>query len=161
MKNGFTLLEVIIAISVITIGILGLYALIPKVISISSANIDRFIASQLAREGIEIVRNIRDTNWLEGVGVSWNDGLTDCSTGCEADYNDESLVTYQDRYLYINGIDGFYKYISSPSPADKRTKFKREIIIIPDTDVLNIKVEITWSGRGSPLEVKEKLYNWR
>jgi prepilin-type N-terminal cleavage/methylation domain-containing protein len=152
-KQSFTLIEIIVAISVMTIGILGVYALVPKVIGITSANTNIFIAYQLAREGIEIVRNIRDTNWLQG--LAWNEGLTGCSGGCEIDYNDSSLVSYQDRYLKVDS-NGFYNY-----ETGKQTKFKRKIIITPDTDILNIKVQITWSGKGSPFEIEENLYNWR
>ena len=156
MKKGFTLIEVTVAIFVITVGIVGIYTLVPKIISISSANIDTFIASQLAREGIEIVRNIRDTNWLEG--NSWDDGLNNCAGGCEIDYNDPALVTFQNRYLKIdpnNPNKGFYNYENG-----KDTKFKRKIVI-SGTDILNINVEIIWPGEDSPFLVKENLYDWK
>ena len=164
MNKAFTLIEVIVAISVMAIGVLGIYALVPRIVSISGANLNKFIASQLAREGIEIVRNIRDTNWLEQVSDSanpWNEGLTDCSTGCEADYNtpateDPILTSYgQGRYLKVDA-DGFYNYENGTS-----TKFKRKITITPGADMLNIKVEIIWHGKGSPFQVEENLYDWR
>jgi len=159
---GFTLLEIMIAISILLIGILGIYALIPRVVSVSIMNSDKLTASQLAREGIEIVRNFRDSNYLKP-GVSFDDGLTNCSGGCEIDYNDLDFTNWAEpgRYLKIN-INGFYNYGSGPVD----TKFKRKIIITPDTDVLNIKVQITWlsgdlSLETGDLEMEENLYNWR
>ncbi len=169
-KSGFTLIEIMVAISVMTVGILGIYALVPHVVSLSGVNLDRFRAVQLAREGIEIIRNIRDTNWLEQRSNplnSWKEGLTNCSLGCEADYTtptveDPTLPSYNEgRFLYIEGNTGFYKYIDSPSEDDIKTKFKRKIIITPNPNVLNVKVQIIWPGKDSPFEVEENLYNWR
>jgi len=158
MKKGFTLIEIIVAVSVMTIGIVGIYALVPKVVSVTGANINKFIASQLAREGIEIVRNIRDTNWLEDAG--FNEGLTTCSGGCEIDYDDSGFTAYGGgRYLRTNA-DGFYNYelVSGTNPE---TKFKRKITITSNINVLNVRVEIIWSGKGSPFVVQENLYDWR
>jgi len=152
-QRGFTLIEILIAISVMTIGIVGIYTIVPNIIAVTGANTDKFIASQLAREGIELVRNIRDTNWLKG--LSWDNGLTGCVEGCEIDYNDSSLSPFMDRNLKVD-TDGFYNYQNGTD-----TKFKRKIIITPNGDVLNVKVQIVWSGKGSPYETLENLYNWR
>ena len=157
--KGFTLIEVLTAISVMIIGILGIYALVPRMIYVRAINTDRFIASQLAREGIEIVRNIRDSNWLHP-GLNWDNGLRHCENGCEADYNDTVLTSFADRFLRIDTLTGFYNY-DPPSQTNLKTKFKRKIIITPGTDTLNVKVQITWGGKGSPFEVEENLYNWR
>jgi len=169
-KTGFTLIEIIVAIFVILVGIVGIYSLVPKIVSITTANINRFIAAQLAREGVEIVRNIRDGNWLEQRRDSltpWNEGLDNCINGCEADYTilgeeDPILDSYQGRYLYIDSTDGFYKYISSPSVQDIKTKFKRKIIITqPQENKLNVKVQIFWAEKTNPFfELQENLYNW-
>ncbi len=158
MKKGFTLLEVIVAISIFLIGIVGVYAVVPRIIAIGQVNVDRFIACQLGREGIEIVRNIRDSNYLEGA-VSWNDGLTDCSGGCEIDYNDSGFTAYGDgRYLRINA-DGFYNY-DPVSGINPETKFKRKIIITqPEGYILDVQVQVFWSQASST--VQEILYDWR
>ena len=150
--TGFTFLEIMIAISVMTIGILAVYTLIPKMISISSANINRFIASQLAREGMEIVRNIRDTNWLEE--VAWDAGLADGDWRIQ--YNKDYLFSLVDEFLKRD-INGFYNYDSG-----EETKFKRKITLSHfATTTLNVKVEVSWPGSYSPFQVEENLYNWR
>ena len=149
---GFTLIEVMVAISIMLIGIVGLYSLIPKIVSITGANNNKFTASQLAREGIEIVRNIRDTNWLEE--ENWQEGLD--NGDWRAQYDKEFLLSFSDEPLKIDG-NGFYNYDSGET-----TKFKRKLSLSnPEADVLNIKVQVTWSGEGSPFEVEENLYDWR
>ncbi len=72
MKNhkGFTLIEVLMAIFLITVGIGGSFALINRIMDFSSVSSDRLQAAYLAQEGIENVRNTRDSNWL--AGNEWN-----------------------------------------------------------------------------------------
>lgn len=153
MTKGFTLIEIMVAVSVLTIGVVGVYALVPTVIKTNAANTDRFIASQLAREGMELVRNIRDANWLRQ--VDWAEGLTACAGGCEMDYNDPSLISFQNRFLKIDG-NGFYNYKNGTS-----TTFTRKITITPLIDYFNIKVQIIWGSGNSSSTVEENLYDWR
>ena len=155
LKKGFTLLEVIVAIFLITVGIGGAYALISQTISSTTISSQKLIASYLVQEGIEIVRNIRDTNRLEG--ASWDDGLS--SGDWEADYKTQNLIQpYVGNFLNIDS-DGFYSY-SSGSP----TIFKRKINISPeDSYILKVIVQVEWSERERTHQIKaqENLYNWR
>ena len=158
-SKGFTLVEILIAVTVLTIGIMACYAAITKVVSLTYLNSFRFVASRLAQEGIELVSNTRDTNWLN-YDLDWDDGLTSCTSGCEIDYNDSSFSpSYTGKYLKIDS-NGFYNYEDGDD-----SRFKRKITITDgDVDKLEIKVEITWSELGSSegtLETEEHLYNWR
>jgi len=165
-KNlGFTLIEIMVAISVFSVGILGVYALVPTAIFLGAENSDRFVAAQLALEGLEIVRNIRDSNWLEqsdNPSNLWNEGLDNCSAGCEADYlvlqNIEPVLTSYGvgRYLKIDS-QGFFNYTNGASTE----KFKRKITIASDVNALNISVAVEWSKKYPPLVLAEKLYDWR
>ncbi len=153
LTQGFTLIEIIIAISVMTIGIVGSYAVVPVMVRNQAVNLDEFTASQLAHEAMEIVRNFRDTNWLSG--FDWKTGLLACSSGCEIDYNDTAFQTYQSRFLSIDA-SGFYNYESV-----NNSKFKRKIILQTGTSILNAKVQVLWNGKGSPFEAEENFYDWR
>lgn len=62
---GQGLLETIIGIGVILAGTVGSITLISQTIKFGRTTNNRVIAASLAREGIEVVRNIRDTNWLK------------------------------------------------------------------------------------------------
>lgn len=158
-KKGFTLLEVLVAIFLITLGVLGAMTLVSQTIAFSQLNSSRLVAAYLAQEGMEIVRNIRDSNFIKihkGWDINWDDGLAGCSGGCEADYDDPVLVTSTDRYLKIDG--DFYNYDSG-----LETPFKRKIFITPlGSDILKVRVEVSWSerGRSHKISVQEKLYKW-
>jgi len=159
------LIEVIAAIFVITTGVVGALIAIQQTMARTQASTDRLIAHYLAQEGIEIIRNIRDGNWLENrnVTTSWKEGLTACSAGCEIDYNnfnnpgaeDPSLQSYNGgQFLRIDPTSGFYNYTSGDE-----TKFKRKITITEDLDKLKVSVTVYWDSHE--ITVEEYLYNWR
>jgi hypothetical protein len=173
-EKSFTLMEAIVAIFVITTGVVGVYSLVTQTISSATFSKDKLIAAYLAQEGIEIVRNIRDTNWLEGGTNPWYEGLTGCSTGCEVDYycttvvdpdstnppSHNCLASYGGGNFLKLDANNFYNYATGTE-----TKFKRKITIGagPITDSLNIKVEVFWQEKGKPykVEAQENLYNWK
>ena len=167
MKNkSFTLLEVIIAVSVLTVAVGGIYSLIQQTLRAASLANSKLIAAHLAQEGVETVRNLRDDNWLNqriNPGLSWKAGMGEGEY--EVDYNDAALTSFvgDGRYLYIDAANGFYTYLDSPVPGDIQTKFKRKIIITEaGDDKIDVAVMVFWSERGGQYEVEviENLYNW-
>lgn len=77
-KNGFTILEVLITMLVVTIGGVAAYAMVQQIVFSTISSSYRLTAAFLAKEGIENIRNIRDTNWLQGA-PNWHDGISDIS----------------------------------------------------------------------------------
>ena len=158
-KNAFTLLEVILAIFILTTAVASGSVLIQQTFTSVSLNQSKLIAYYLAQEGIEIVRNIRDNNWLEqrtNPDLSWKEGLG--TEDYEVSYNDTELSPNQNRPLSIDDSDGFYSY-SGGAP----TKFKRKISISEvDDDTLQVTVLVTWTERGREHTAKviENLHNW-
>lgn len=64
-KSGETLLEVIMAVFIVATGSAAATGLIVSSLQANSFSRDSLVAMNLAVEGIEAVRNIRDTNWLK------------------------------------------------------------------------------------------------
>jgi len=62
--KGFTIVEIIIAIFITSIVLMGIFSIFYVVTVLASDSSDRLTATYLAQEGMEIVRNIRDKNWL-------------------------------------------------------------------------------------------------
>ena len=160
MNKGFTLLEVIFAIFVISIGVLSAYSVIQKTISEIYQSSLHLTAAYLVQEGVEIVRNKRDANWSGG--AAWNSGLGKCDGNnfYQADYNDPDLGICGNTANFITIINGYYCYGGS-----YQTPFIREIRITPDSaDKLIISVKVFWKYKGDtkgPITVQENLYKWR
>ena len=72
-KNAFSLIELILAIFILTVAVFGSFALIQRIAIFAYASQTKLTAYYLAQEGIENVRNIRDNNWLQG--NDWTIGL--------------------------------------------------------------------------------------
>ncbi len=152
-QKGFTLAELLITIFVFTVGILGIYLVVQNSYATINYARNRLIAIYLAQEGIEIVRNIRDTNWLEE--ANWDEGLPQ-GTNFGVQYNRNFLLAnYGNIPLKIDN-NGFYNY-----DTGQTTEFKRKINITKlDDHTLNITVEVEWSDKFSPIIIQERLYDW-
>lgn len=78
-NRGQGLIEVFIAIYLFLVALLSIMNLVSYNIQVQNFNHNMLIASNLAREGVEIVRNIRDTNWLSSNpdtgNIEWDNSL--------------------------------------------------------------------------------------
>jgi len=72
-QSGQGLLELVVAIGVISVGLFSVWNLFISNFNGEQEAGARILATNLAREGVEVVKNIRDSNWL---AVDNND---DCS----------------------------------------------------------------------------------
>ncbi len=72
---GQGLIEVIVAIAIIASGLTAALSLTSTATRGSRVSTKQIVAANLAREGVEVVRNIRDSNWLQG--NNWLTGLVD------------------------------------------------------------------------------------
>jgi len=61
--SGFSIIEVLIWIFVFSLGLVSIYALLASSLSVNAYSRNAIIASNLAREQLELFRNIRDTNY--------------------------------------------------------------------------------------------------
>lgn len=163
-SRGFTFIETLVALFIIMMGISSLMTLINQTLSNSKSSSFSLTAAYLGKEGIEIVKNIRDSNFLAihytGAG-NWNDGLTGCEFGCQADYTSTVLAPYDGSYLRVPGAEPkFYSY-----SAGSNSLFRRRITIEgvgTGPDYLKVKVEVMWSekGRSHNVITQENLYPW-
>lgn len=70
-QKGQSLLEGIIAIFVIIVGVIGALILALAAFSSSVESEDQVKATNFAREGLEVIRNQRDSNWLAQVDFDY------------------------------------------------------------------------------------------
>ncbi|MDP3957109.1 MAG: hypothetical protein Q8Q10_01220 [bacterium] len=128
--RGFSLGEVLLAAFVLTVGVLALIALMTSSLKQTLESQNAIIATELAQEGIELVRNVRDNDFAAG-----NDGFTEFSNAdkhCHFDY-DDTAVSLSDNcdpnqgaasayYLQYSG--GLYEHSNI-----NKERFSREIYI--------------------------------
>jgi len=141
----------------LAVAVIGVYSAFSIVVILTLDNSDRFTAAYLAQEGIEIVRNIRDSNWVLGQ-EEWNAGFVDRDQGIEVDYLTRSGNEIQPwigdgNYLNID-VRGFYSYDTGPE-----SKFKRKITIKHMSQesggAMLVSVEVTWQKNATILSHQE------
>ena len=158
--KGFTLLETIVSVSVLAAIAVGSLTLISKSMQSAFISQNRLAASYLAQEGIELVRNVRDSNWEDNnypVSVNWDDGLPNCAK-CEMDYTTNVLADGGDPFLKLDS-DNFYNYSSGTD-----TIFKRRISVSSiSARQKQVTAEVMWNykGKNYDLAIETFLYNWQ
>ena len=162
MKNkGFSLIEVITAIFILTVGVGGAFSLIYQTLSAVYIVRSELMASFLAQEGVEIVKNLRDNAWLESraaTSTNWLPHLSEVGGDYRIDYLTQDLnTTYNSTYMKIDS-NGFIGY-----SGDTTTNFTRSVSLTNvSTTTLGVLVTVEWQtgGRSHSLEVIENITNW-
>lgn len=156
--RGFTLVEVIVAIGIISLVSVGVMFGISLNLTSAARIKNNLIASNLAQEGLEIVRSIRDRDWH--LGNSFGSSLANGTY--IVDWDSQSLLTFSDMFLKVDS-NGLYNYSSGQDTA-----FKRKIIIEnsgqnPATIEKVAKVEVSWQEKSGPktIQAELRLFNWR
>jgi len=167
--KGQVLGEAIVAMGIITVGVLGMTGFLARSISEGRSIADQTTAANLAAEGIEITKNILDGNAIERLTdptVAWNQGFSEGFF--EVDFR-STVLTPRDatnlRFLRKEEIGGaqFYSYAGTES-----TTFRRSIEIrrgVNDS-VHHIKAtaRVYWvarEGRPNQVMISSDFYNWR
>ncbi|MCX6800203.1 MAG: hypothetical protein NT091_03585 [Candidatus Falkowbacteria bacterium] len=170
-QKGFGLIEVTVSIYILVMGLLSLVSLMNQNLRMQDINKNTIIAAQLAQEGVELVRNIRDNNWLNQSNSNWQQDIIGglgggVSMPISIDYNGRSSIkTISDiddiqAKLYLDS-SGYYV---NESTGNTPTLFSRMLEKTnPSSEYMEIKATVKWSERGTnhDFKVATRLYNWR
>ena len=159
-RSGFTLVEVLVSLFILSIAITGAFALIAYHLNVADSVKNSAVASGLAQEGMEVVRNLRDSDWFAGRQFGSLGGGSVASTYC-VQWNSTRLISPCTNPLK-KGANGIYSYDGDLAPSI----FLRTVTItrIPATEPVELKVVVTvsWTDRSIPrsLSAEGHLFNW-
>lgn len=185
-RPGQTIIEMLIALAVISVGLFAAVNIVYSNLNLVDRDTDEAIVVNLAREGVEIAKQVRDSNWL--ASAAFTQGL---SAG-----NDYSATVVWDGS--VGTIPSFDFTANATSDADARivlkddffaqsgasgtsTPFARLVTLHPvctDFSVLNdgsacapanpqigIRVEsrVSWTRKNiaKSTVIYDDLYDWR
>jgi len=153
MKNkGFTIIESLVAISILVVVITGAMSAIQAAISSYTFSKDQFISFYLAQEAFEQIRNIRDENrlnnrdWMTGIALTVSDPCA-FSQACTVDPIATSVATRCSSpgncpVLRQDATSGLFGYNASWV----LTKFRREILLTSvNSNEVAVTVTVNWS----------------
>lgn len=160
---GFTLIESLVAMTILITAILGPMSIAANGIASASYVRDQTTAFFLAQEGLEYIRNARDSNALTTPPLDWLTGLEACvSSSCAIDPSNNAVTACSGacpaiRYDSANNLYGY--------TAGDETNFIRTIRItttVSDREV-NVSSMVTWKQKAlgeRSTTVEETLFNW-
>lgn len=162
--KGYLLIEAMVAMTVLTTSVLGIFALMSQSIKLTRVIDDQYVATYLAAEGIEITKNLLDANTAAiNTGRPWND-LGFSASGCyEVDISTQQLDTAPavacpdgGATLLRLSAQSVYQY-----GAGTQTNYTRTISVEP-IDVIGVRIVSTvkWAGGESAVSLEDKFYNW-
>lgn len=140
--KGFSIVEVMLAVFLVSVGVMASLALISSGIKHSTESRRQLIATMLSQEGIELVRNIRDTNAKNGL-----DSFDEIDNGDHTmDYSDTKLQSNSGNNKYLQYLNGFYKRGGSASTS----QFSRIIKITGSGDQRTVYSTVVWENGNIP-----------
>jgi len=183
-KNGFTLIETLVAVLLLAITITGPLTIASKGLTATMVAKDQFIGFYLAQDAIEQVRFLRDSSCLASGGgptgcpsASWLSGLGSCvsadgSASCYIDSVQGTVGAWAScpTSSCILNYDSGNKYFSYTSGSRSAQQFIRIVKIQNDPagaspDEAVVTVEVNWSDRAGitrvPIKVRENIFRWQ
>ena len=133
---GFTFIEVIAAVTITGLVVASVFAIVQSSTADHILAASRLQAAYLAQEGIEDVRNRRDSYWVDG--ENWPN----------------ILGSLDGFYLAEDFFGKFNRVVEASRETDLTLPVPEEIIVV--------SVTVSWEdGRGShDIVAKTKLYDW-
>jgi len=159
-NKGFTLLETLVALSILLVAVVGPMSLLGNSLNKIYYARDEMIAVNLAQEAIETVRQIRDTNMLGG--LTWDnnrDGIilsgdytVDVGTlmACSSCGANGGPVLYDD-------VTGLYRQDSGSI-----TPFSRKVNISGSGNERKVTATVSWNtgSTSGSVVVSDSLFKW-
>jgi len=159
-EEGQLLVEAMIAISVLIIGVFGIFSLLNQSLGLNTIVTSQYIASNLAMEGVEVIKNLIDNNVLQG--KAWNEGLN--NGDYRVDYSTISLEPSlnPDDKLKFDSATGLYNY-STGNVMNFTRKVHIENICNPGCDEIRVNSIVAWTIKGGSHEInaEDHFFNWR
>lgn len=183
INTGFSLVETLVAISILSISIMATFTAVQAGLKESLGARDQITAFYLAQEGMEFIKNVRDNNalvYLNGGSSHWLGGLSQVSTDpcyfgkvCSIDSahpngapavsscGTASIGNTPPNLCPVLKQDistGLFGYTS----GWVESRFKREVQLQSiNDDEINVIISISWTDRGETkfFIVSEVLFN--
>ncbi|OGG47249.1 hypothetical protein A2671_02220 [Candidatus Kaiserbacteria bacterium RIFCSPHIGHO2_01_FULL_49_13] len=171
--RGFSLLETIVAIAVLSLAVAGPLSVVSNALKSAIYAKAEISAIHLAQEGIEVVRNLRDTNVLSGAPwLNLIDPSPCTSIGCDIQINPSTgaytlracaALSNESCELNYDSVLGLYNH-EGQSATNKPSPFARTIRIRHLNDIESaVEVSVTWrtSIVTQTFTVRDNLLNWQ
>ncbi len=188
-QRGNSIIEIIVVLVILTVGISGAYLILSRWNTLVRTTENRIFAINIARDWIESVKNIRDTNWIKfSSDVKNCFDVKDYSLGCvwwatpnpitAGSYSISHtgwlffLVPLSESWALYLDASGLIAHTGSTTPCSQqqtnncRTRFYRELQITRPNGNIKVNAIVSWNdpseqSNGSIIQIDHTLTNWK
>ncbi len=156
-SKGFTLIESLVALAILSVALIPMYALSTASINLAATIRNNVVAANLAQEGIELFRAVRDDRWFVGGTPFFGGAVPDGVYEIDFTMSDPALT--QDRYLLLQA-NGAYNYTA----GGVATAFKRTVTVTNMSPVqVRLQSVVSWTDRRGDrnITIESHLFNWK
>lgn len=157
-STGQVLIESLVSITVVTVGLLAVLGLLSRSLAFQRDLGQRLIATYLAAEGIEVVKNIIDTEGISSLGEQNN--------YYSVDYQSATLKkNHLKKNLFFDTNFGLYRNINKFENAN--TPFLRMVRVYNTIDGnpgVRVTAIVRWKVRNGDIAsttLEDYFYDWR
>lgn len=170
--SGFTLVEALVATSILAVSITALVNVVAQNVFTSGFVKNKAVAMSLAQEGVELVRNIQDTALLNNSYATFEllagTVFSPCTYGagvCTIDPASLSIQSCSGQECPPLKIseNGYFNYIFEDTTNSLNEKFTRSISIVQTgSDSGKVVVTVSWLQGSTQKEVvyETDLFLW-
>lgn len=163
-EKGFGIIELVMTIVIVGVAIVGILTLMTRVTGMIMQSKVNTIALNLAREGIELIRAKRDSNWL--AANAWDQGLYSGSDYSAIAYFDTKQLEWvldftpqniesDETRLFYDSQNLLYTHINSEDA--EKTNFYRLISLFPICENIQDKTESVKVNGEQCSELEKKI----
>ena len=177
-KNGFSLIEILVAIGIVSVGIIAIVSLFNVNLKDEIRSKNKLTAIYLAQEAVEVVRQQRDTNWKTGV-PNWDNGIP--NNAAIIGLSNKNNITEGWKIYNIGGGNDWKKavYYNSDESNDifhyaqlnaddaaapdtwDETNFKRWLMITNcGANCLTVTAHVSHPNFSPDIQVSARIYDW-
>lgn len=136
LKNlkAFSIIEIMISIFVFTLWLMWVYAIIISTMNLNDYNKNYIIASNLAREQLELIRNIRDNNYKKVQNYN------------QIDPNSSTYTDVFQTWSYYKISNDFSSLTTTPIKVEKITSFLEWKDKLNTIEMKSYKLCLDWNN---------------
>ena len=173
-KSGFTLIEIVLVLAITAVGFTAIYALYASNIKHETESRYEIIASNLAQEGVEIIRNKRDLEIMIGNDMDdhWSPPVNNCKPYWRTPPDEGECTTAATRHEKVQLVGGVYQNCQNVNcnPGGGETAFTRTCDIgalagFGTDEAFVVSCEVQWDSFVNPnitrsIEATSVMTDW-
>jgi prepilin-type N-terminal cleavage/methylation domain-containing protein len=181
LNKGFTLIETLFAVLIFSAALVSLMTIAGRGITATASARSQITAHYLAQEGLEVVRNIRDTNFV--LDAVWDGGFSQCTgqssqqfqSPCQVNYGSNSAAATPTLGACTNNCAVFtanQAYVDAGFAGAVPSPYQRRVWVVPHTgqsnttgvpDEYQVISQVIWTDRtiSRRVELATVIKQWQ